>query len=149
MIEFDARDGEIVTRRAAALDRIPGPRVGDYIDYADGITRRIAHMWPADWHDDNIARAQVTDGGSFYLGGTGERIAAGTLAEGEGYVSYSGSLYPGIRVNTLQLAGSRNGRVWIFHHDWPQAHNGVDAEIAFRVYACTLNGRDPWHADER
>lgn len=141
----DARDLAMMDRRAAALNLIPGPRVGDFIDYADGIVRRMAHVWPADWHDDGIARVQVTDGGSFYLGGAEEKHSE--LHDGEGYVSYSGSLFPGIKADTLKLAGSRNGRIWIFHHEQWGAGMGVDGEIAFRVYDCSLNGRDPYASD--
>ena len=152
--ELDDQDRATIAARASAYDKIDGPRVGDFIEYADGMTRRIAHLWPADWHDDKIARVQPTDGGSFYLGGIGE--SAWHRAQNDGqdtdaaaYVSYSGALYPGIRANTLTLTGSRNGRVWVFHHEQWDAGMGVDDEIAFRVYRSTLDGRDPWNADSR
>ena len=122
---LDERDRQIVWERRHSTELTEGPRVGDYVDFADGITRRVSHVWDvADWGD--TAGVQTSDGGSFYLG--------------NGYVSFSGGLYRSVNMGTLTDTGEvRPGRVWIFHHDWAMADNGVDVTIPFRVYRCTEN----------
>lgn len=133
---LDREDQRLVLLRAARYDQDPGPRVGDFIDYRDGVTRRIAHVWPSDENDDGSALIQTTDGGSFYLGG--------------GFISYSGSLYPGLKASHLRRVwGSREGSVWVFHHDQRRAHNGVNASSMFRVYLADVDGTDPWRDDEK
>jgi hypothetical protein len=120
--ELDERDQAIIARRTEALNAITGPREGDFVDFADGTRRRIAYIW----HDEHrqVLSVQTCRGGSFYLGNGG--------------VSMSGSLYDGVKPETLTLtAETAPGSVWIFHHDWHTAHNGVDTEIQFRVYSCT------------
>ena len=120
---IDLQDKAIIAQRIANYARISGPRVGDFVTFADGKKRRVAHVWPADWNDDNVARVQTTDGGSFYLG--------------DGYISYSGSLYPSIKADTLREVGKRDGRAWIFHHDWHVADGGVDFQMEFRSFIST------------
>ena len=116
--KFDERDQAILDQRRAELDAVQGPRVGDWIRFADGMVWQISHLW-----DDS---AQYTWGGSFYLG--------------NGYVSYSGGLEPGIPLDSLTLTSeSKPGNVWFFHHDWSKAHNGVSATVDFRVYESTVN----------
>lgn len=142
-IERDATDDAIIAARMADYDRRDGPRVGDFIRFADGQTRRASHVWPADWHDDNIARVQTSDGGSFYLGGLGPRSATVDLMSGDepgrAFVSFSGALYNGVRADALiPTTELRDGSVWVFHHDWPGAGRGVDAVVPFRVYDCSL-----------
>jgi hypothetical protein len=115
MPEFDAIDQRIVDQRAAELNRIHTPRVGDWVVFADGVQRRISHLW-----DDG---AQTSDDGRFYLD--------------DGAVSFSGSLYPSVALHTLTATGEqRLGSVWIFHHDQWARGNGVDTHIPFRVYRC-------------
>lgn len=47
----------------------------------------------------------------------------------------SGSLGAWIAASRLTLTDeTRNGSVWFFHNDYHQAHNGVGATLAFRVY---------------
>ena len=120
LADLDDRDQAILSARRDALDAETGPRVGDYVDFADGITRRIAYIWP----DDGLPGVQTCDGGSFYLG--------------NGYLSMSGSLYNGIHAATLTDTGElRDARIWFFHHDWRTRDNGIDAVIPMRVYRCT------------
>lgn len=131
----DKIDKAIFMKRATARDRVPGPRVGDFIDFNDGTSRRITHVWDGEYQSDGVARLQTEwHTGSFYLGDEG--------------MSYSGGLYPGIRANLLRLVGSRNGACWIFHHDYMTAHNGVDDEVACRVYAIDAPGTDPENEDK-
>jgi hypothetical protein len=116
--EIDERDREMIARRMEKLNAIPGPRVGDFVEFPGDITRRISYIWPE--------AAQISKGGSYYLG--------------DGYVSMSGSLYTGVPLETLTDTGQvRDGAVWVFHHDWHTAHNGVDTLVAFRVFHCSAD----------
>jgi hypothetical protein len=119
---FDERDAEILAKRSAAYDEIAGPRDGDFVVFADEVTRRISYVW----RDERGAAfsVQTSDGGSYYLG--------------DGYVSMSGSLYSGVKPETLTLTDEKRvGRIWFFHHDFHTAHNGVDATMPFRVFTCS------------
>jgi hypothetical protein len=113
---LDDRDKTILTVRAAAFHRAEGPCVGDYIDFADGVTRRIAYLCP-----DGV---QTSDNGSFYLGNSG--------------MSCYGSLYTPAPPETLILAeGMRDASAWFFHHDHWTAHNAVHVRVLARVWAST------------
>jgi hypothetical protein len=84
---LDDRDKAILAARVAAFDPTEGPRVGDYVCFADGVTRRISYVWPDD--------IQTSDDGSFYLG--------------KGYMSFSGVLYTHMPTETLTLTkGTRD-----------------------------------------
>lgn len=122
IVQRDERDDAILNERVRSYEQIAGPRVGDFIDFANGETRRISHVWDADWHDDGIARLQTSkEGIGFYLG--------------NGYVSFSGSLYTSLRADTLTPKEMRHGLVWIFHHDLHRAGGAVHAKVQFRVFA--------------
>lgn len=114
---LDDRDQAILAKRQAALDKRRGPRVGDWVEFTDGVVRRISYIWP-----DSI---QTSDGGTYYLD--------------LGYVSMSGSLHQGVPAKSLKRTKrTKTGGIWFFHHDFPTADGGVDTTIAFRVYACSL-----------
>jgi hypothetical protein len=122
--EFDARDGEIRAKRLSAFEKIEGHRCGDYIVFADGVTRRISHI-------SFDGAPQTSAGGSWYLG-------SGWTDE-EAYVNFSGSLYRSVPVETLTPTDEiRDGLVWFFHHGFPQAHSAVHTNIPFRVFRCSL-----------
>lgn len=122
-VDLIPRDEEILAARRAALDEVTGPRIGDYVVFTDGVTRRFAH----DWGTDN--GIQTCDGGSFYLG--------------DGYVSMSGSLYGKIPHSSLTLTEQvHDGSVWFFHEDWAKAHNAVHVKIPFRIYTTTLTSKE-------
>lgn len=119
---LDERDTAILAERCVAYDQIPGPRNGDYVIFADDVTRRISYIW----RDENgtVLSIQTSDGGSYYLG--------------NGYVSMSGSLYSGVKPETLTpTEETRDGSIWFFHHDWHTAGNGIDTVIWFRVFRCS------------
>lgn len=137
MPEFDEHDQAILTARQTMLDKLNHPRVGDWVDFANGVSRRISHIWPHDHTRDTATKGlhpkdglQTShDGYGYYLG--------------EGYISFSGSLYRSVEARTLTLTEEkRNGRVWFFHHNHAQAHNGVETTIPFRVYKCNLPAPD-------
>src|SRR5438309_10692209 len=102
---FDERDEAILCERTEALNKRDGPRIGDFVIFADGIERRISYIWGFENQDgfwsarpDSV---QTSDGGSYYLG--------------EGYVSMSGSLYTSVPIGTLADTGERKaGQVWFF-----------------------------------
>lgn len=118
--KLDERDVALIVDRLSTLYQQPDPRQGDWIDFADGVQQRVAHVWT-----DN-GRVQTTDGGSFHLGEYGG-------------CSFSGSLDPGVHRDTLTMTDKRRfGSAWIFHHDHACARNGVSFRARFRVFTCSL-----------
>ena len=118
---LDDTDRTILSKRAGLFwAQHNEPAVGDYVDFADGTTRRISHIWTF-----GNPTIQTSDGGSFYLD-TG------------GYCSFSGGLYPGIPIETLTLDTTRHGAVWFFHHDFTTAGGGIHTTMPFAVYRCSL-----------
>lgn len=126
--KFDERDAEILKQRNASL-WTNVINVGDFVRFADGIIRRVSYIWPDISGDDTHHRPgsiQTSAGGSYYLG--------------DGYVSFSGTLYNGVPFETLTLSEDRHdGDVWFFHHDYAQAHHGVHCSAKFRIWRCSLN----------
>lgn len=121
--DLDLRDKEILAKRQAMLDELQGPRVGDFVVFADGVTHRFSYDWGPE------LGIQHSAGGSYYLG--------------EGYVSMSGALDHCVPYDTLALVeDGREGSCWFFHHDRWQAHNGVDVTARFRVFTCTLTSKE-------
>lgn len=120
--EIDERDQALLAQRIAAMDACPGPRVGDVVRFADGVTRRISYDW-SEW-DGGL---QTSDSGSYHLSASG-------------HVSMSGSLFGTVPAESLTESGeTMQAPVWFFHHDQAKAHNGVDVMVAFRVFDCTLD----------
>lgn len=120
---FDARDLEILRESMALYDLLEGPRVGDFVVFKDGVVRRVSYVWR--WPD-AVHYVQTSQPGTApYLG--------------EGYASFSGSLYQSVPADSLSLAEEkREGLVWFFHHGFPEAHMGVTCVASFRVYRCSL-----------
>lgn len=114
------KDQDILRDRCAALDAQTGPRVGDWIDFADGTQRRISHIWE---NDDHIQTSG--EGYGYYLG--------------NGYISFSGSLFSAVPASVLTPTEEvRMGRVWFFHDGWARAHSAVHAQAPFRVYRASV-----------
>ena len=112
----DDHDLGIMRERLAALDARAGIRCGDYVRFPDGHLERVSYLW-----DDG---PQTSTGGSWYLG--------------HGYCDFSGGLNGVVKSETLTLTDeTMMGTVWFFHHDYAQAHNGVDVTVPFRVYETT------------
>ena len=119
---LDDRDHTIVTAREAAFLRRRNRRdirVGDVVVFPNGTERRVAYVWP---HG-----VQTTDGGSFYLG--------------DGYMSYSGSLFDSVPLTALSHTGGELSArsAWIFHHDQRRAHNGVECVVSVPVWRCSVD----------
>src|SRR5258708_23049572 len=121
--ELDQIDHDIACRELLKFDQIEGPRVGDFVMFADNITRRISYVWSLeDWQE--MAGVQTSDGGSWYFG--------------YGNCDFSGSLHQIAKMNTLTLTKEVRPRiVWVIHHDWRTAGNDVHLEITFLVYKCS------------
>lgn len=119
---LDCRNFEILTNRLADHDKRVGPRVGDWVEFTDGITRRLSHDWGE--------TMQTSDGGNYYLGNEGISLS-------------NGSLHRGIDVGTLVLTSEmRLAPVWFFSHDNWTAQNGVHIRVPVRVFRCTLASKE-------
>lgn len=117
---LDRKDHEILVSSVVELHKREGIRVGDFIRYADGAMRRVAHIW--DDGAGNALEIQPTDGGSFHLSPSGS-------------VSFSGGLHRSIPAESLTDSGQHaHGAVWFFHHDIWGKDRGVNAGVTFRIY---------------
>jgi hypothetical protein len=116
--ELDSRDKQILAERQAAFDKRTGPRVGDYVIFADGVERRISY----DFGDEGY---QACGGCLFYLG--------------TDYMSSSRSLYATVPADSLVMTDETRGApAWFFHLDQRDADNGVNVTVQVRVYRCSL-----------
>ena len=119
---LDQRNDEILRTRMELLNRRPGPRVGDFVEFADGVMRRFSHNW-------DEAGLQTSDGGSWHLGNSG--------------MSFSGSLHPCVqREDIKQTDEMRWGSAWFFSHDHWTAHNAVHVQIPLRVFKCNKTSKE-------
>ena len=115
---YDKND-MILHSRLTQYDKIPGPRVGDWIREHNGRMTRITHDWTG--YKDNPSMQSGGEHGRFYLGA--------------GYISYSGGLDAGTKKGDLIRTNEiKPGAVWFFKDDYHTAHNGIDYMVDFRVY---------------
>ncbi len=104
-----------------SFDARPGPRVGDFIRLPDlheklGKFTRMTY----DWGNGHM-QTGGSAGGSYYLG--------------SGYLSYSGVLDHGVRVDDLVDTGeTKPGSVWLFRDGRAAAHCGVHFDLPMRVF---------------
>jgi hypothetical protein len=121
---LDSVDIAIIAEMMDTVNNHDGPRVGDYVLFADGVQRRISYRWTDGTGWDG--GCQTSDGGRFHLTSAG--------------CSFSGSLYPCVTTDSLTLTDEvRDGEAWIFHHERVAAGNGVEFITKFRVYTCSEN----------
>lgn len=110
---------EIFSRREKLYNELPGPRVGDYIKLKDSTYLRITYLWP-----ETAQTIPEERKGSYYLG--------------NGHISYSGTLNPGVKRSLLiPTDETRPGQVWFFKNDFAVAFNGIDYTMLFRVFTLT------------
>lgn len=122
MPDLDDRDRELIAARVEARHRLSEPLEGDWVEFADGISRRISYVWETS--------VQSSIGGSFHLAASGR-------------MSHSGSLFTGAPLDTFTDSGElRDASAWIFHHDHRQAGNGVDTVVPVRVWRSTAVAPD-------
>ena len=127
---LDKIDSKILKARQAAFlrRRRREPKQGDFVRFADGVLRRIAHVWTDSNGDVVSVQTSYSNDSSFYLG--------------LGYMEFSGSLYPGVPPETLKRTKERMpGSCWFFHHDFARAHNGVYVKVDCPVWECSLSSR--------
>ena len=119
---FDEKDQEILAVRAADLAALTITTPGDWIDFADGESRRIGYI-----HRDQNEHIQPAKAGSFYLGF-------------KGWVDVSGHFRSIIEAKTLTLTDEkREGAFWFFHHGEVKAGGRVDCTALCRVWKCSDN----------
>lgn len=115
MRKKEERQQQILAERMKKYNEIPGVRVGDWIEEPDGRMTRATY----DWSD------TIQNGGGEY----------GQFYLGDGYISYSGGLGPGVHKDKLVNTGKvKNGKVWFFKNDHWFAGNGIDFIVPFRVF---------------
>jgi len=130
---LDERDTRIALERIERFGRLkgPGPRVGDFVIFADDVVRRVSHVWEVSdgWETDTYQTSDISGGG----------YAHGRWYLGDGFCEFSGGLHTSIPGETLTDTGElRDGTAWFFHHDRKVAHNGVEFRAPFRVFTCSL-----------
>jgi hypothetical protein len=126
---LDEKDAALLAQRQYDYmhDSNDRPRIGDWVDYADGVQARVAHVY--DWEPCGVQTAAPRGHGSIYLG--------------EGYTSFSGGLDPAIPLSSLTLTEhARPGRVWFFHHNHWCVNNGIETTMPFRVYRCAQSSTE-------
>lgn len=112
---------EHLTKCITAREAIEGPRVGDYLLYADYSMARLAHHW-----GDSVQPSSNGTGGSYHLTATG-------------VVSYSGGLEPSIAIGRLTKHymgdyGIMAGPMWVCFRGILEAHCSVTVPVPCRVY---------------
>jgi len=118
---MDETDAELLAQRIREWDKRQGPRVGDFLETPKGLLR-LTHDW-GDTIQTTVPSGHPCSGDvSFHL-------------SRDGYMSFSGSLDPGVSRDRLELtADTRIGSCWFFSHDYAEAHNGVRVNVPCRVY---------------
>lgn len=125
-------NAEILERRMALFNRNSHPMVGDFVDFND-CTRRISYIWV---YNDKVEVKPVEDWDIQTSGLYGYYL-------GEGYCSFSGSLYTAIKGKLFQLTDEKRlGFVWFFNRDWWGAHRDRDFQAEFRVWKVNANAGD-------
>ena len=114
--ELDARDFDILCKRADAFTRRAVLQVGDFIEMLDGTLRRFTHDW-----GDKIQTTCRSGDESFYLGDLG--------------ADFSGALDQAIpKEKIAETHEGRIGRFWFFRGDHRRAHNGITVTFPCRVW---------------
>ena len=122
--ELDERDAAIKAEIQAGFDRRTGPRVGDFIEFANGTIERVSHVWDGMAEYGGTDGVQTSEGGSWHV----SRSCA----------SFSGGLNSIIPFTTLTDTGeTREGSGWFWHHDIAGGNRGVPTNFTFRVYRST------------
>jgi hypothetical protein len=132
----DPKDIGLLNERQTKRLANPLPLEGDWVEFADGVTRRISYVWFGD------AQSHPPSGGvqtSDATSDRGRRINGGSWhLQSSGNGNFSGGLYGSVPVNTLTDTGeTRPTRFWFFHRDHWTAHNAVHVDVNVRVWQCS------------
>lgn len=112
---------QIFQEREQQYNTLGGMRVGDWVKLPNGEYTRITHVW----RNENGSPFSVQTGGTFY----------GSFYLGDGYISYSGGLDPGLDPKDLiPTHEKKKGQIWFFKNDHWKADNGIDYIMLFRVF---------------
>jgi len=134
METFDKVDADILAVRERMYNEMEGPRVGDFLRTPDGFLR-FTHDWGETIQTTVRPSHPCSGNGSFYLG--------------EGNVSFSGSLDPGIDKLSLKDTGEKqDGTFWFFHHNFWGAGRGVDFKIPCRVFVQVETHEEPTYENQ-
>ena len=115
---------EILERRMESLSSM-NPKVGDWVIF-NNCERRISYIWNRNEYGDISPVAEwgiqtSSPCASYYLG--------------NGYVSFSGSLFVSVKGGWLQWSGEqKDANVWFFNRDHWSAHCGRTFQAAFEVW---------------
>lgn len=119
---FDAHDARLREKGIGIWNNVIGPRVGDYVDFADGRQTRISVI--------SGKQLQINApefGSSFHFLWW--------------YCSYSGGHGASLKlVDLIDTQTLRDGQVWFFHHDQSGPHRGVNCKIPCRIYNIKNDG---------
>jgi hypothetical protein len=111
---LDSRDQAMIAARLAARQQRPGPKIGDFVYFADGAIHRIADLSTRTVHTTAQREFYLGAWGCEFLGEPTHEIPSDSLAR------------------PLESAW---GSVWIFHHDHPRPGNSVVFDARFEVYS--------------
>lgn len=123
---------EILEQRMARIHKHIGPTIGDWVFFKDDVQRRISYIWHYD--DKGESKPAYADWGIQ----TSEPGYYGWYL-GNGYVSFSGSLYLAVKGRHLKLIDQViPAWVWFFSRDHHTAHNGVYFKADFKVWVTDI-----------
>lgn len=111
---------KILKKRFERFEKIPEPRIGDYLILPNGCKRRFTHHWGTE--------IQITlwgIGGSFYLSHCGS-------------ASFSGGLDAGLSVKKMvKTEEVQMGKFWFFANNEVKAHNSIEVLMPCAVWQYT------------
>lgn len=117
---LDKTDQELLTLKISLWENKRYIKSGDFVRFKDGTLRRVSHVWQGDHGRPDFI--QTSDRGSFYFG--------------NGYMSFSGGLRPGLDASLFSLTNETiEGWAWFFSHDIRKANNAVNVKVPCQVWA--------------
>ena len=134
LTDLDSTDCEILERRLAARNEVPGARNGDFVIFPSGETERLCS----------------TPGGTHYVwekGGRVERRNSLSVASknsgswellkpsrSRNMVRFSGGMEHYYDAKLVDTGEQKPGAFCFFHHDQMKAGNGIHVQIPCRVF---------------
>lgn len=120
--DLDARNLELLQRRAEAFAAETEPLVGDCVQFPnEAKLRRFTHDWGAAIQTTCGPGHPCYGDRSFYLG--------------VGYAEFSGTLDPPIpKAKLIATDATAPAGFWFFRDDHVRAHNGVQVQMPVRVF---------------
>lgn len=120
--ELDARNLEILRKRAIAYASRNGPEVGDFARMPDGTLRRFTHDWGDGLQTTCGPPHPCAGDHSFYLSEHG--------------ADFSGSLDAIVTISRIHATEeSTPGNFWFFRDNYVTGHNGIGVRMLCRVFS--------------